>query len=215
MIDLEAQRLRDDYLARLDAAIADLPWRIANDLRTGIIEELDGLDVDGVRERIARLGDPELVAAAARDETDPSSSAPVLMVAPSAPPIPLIKPPMVDTKWFAVAGAIVLGVGTFLVPIGGWVVGVALVTSSRFWRRWEKAVAILLPVPVCLLIALISFLGMLWQGPEPGAGPGASNPLLPSGIALWHTAILLAFFTIPVSAAWLLWRLRARETPLR
>ena len=45
MIDLEAQRLRDDYLARLDAAIADLPWRIANELRMGIIEELDGLEV--------------------------------------------------------------------------------------------------------------------------------------------------------------------------
>lgn len=213
MIDLEAQRLREDYLTRLDAAIADLPWRIANDLRTGIIEELDGLDADGVRERIARLGDPEQVAAAAREETDPPS-APVLVV-PSAPPVPQAKPPMVDTKWFAVAGAIVLGVGTFLVPIGGWVVGVALVTSSRFWRRWEKAAAILLPVPVCLIVALVSFLGMLWQGPAPGTGSGASNPLLPSGIALWHTAILLAFFTIPVGAAWLLWRLRARETPLR
>jgi hypothetical protein len=214
MIDLEAQRLRDDYLARLDAAIADLPWRIANELRMGIIEELDGLDADGVRARIALLGDPELVAAAAREGTDPSLSAPVLMVAPSAP-LPQIKPPMVDTKWFAVAGAIVLGVGTFLLPIGGWVVGVALVTSSRFWHRWEKAAAILLPVPVCLLVALISFLGMLWQGPEPGAGSGASSPLLPSGSALWHAAILLAFFTIPVGAAWLLWRLRARETPLR
>lgn len=212
MTGTEAQSLREDYLSRLDAAIAELPWRIANDLRSGIAEELDGLDAVAVRERIAQLGDPELVAAAAREEAEPP--VPVVVVAPAPPPAPGAKPAMVDTKWFAIVGALMLGVGTFVIPIGGWVIGVALVTSSRFWRRWEKTAAILLPVPVLLLTLPISFLGALWQGGGSASGPGPSNPVLLPGLALWHTAILLAFFTIPVGAAWLLWRLRGRETPL-
>ncbi|KJL33143.1 HAAS signaling domain-containing protein [Microbacterium azadirachtae] len=217
MTETEAQNLRDDYLNRLDAAIAELPWRVANELRRGIAEELDGLDATAVRERIAQLGDPAKIAEAAGDEAASAPPAPIIVVAPAPAPLPVFwaKPAMVDTKWFAIVGAIALGFGTFVFPIGGWVIGMALVTSSRFWRRWEKAVAILLPLPVCLLVLLVSFLGVLWQGPVPSSGSGASNPLLPSGIALWHTSILLAFYTIPIGAAWLLWRLRGREAPLR
>lgn len=215
MTETEAQNLRDDYLNRLDAAIAELPWRVANELRSGIAEELDGLDAAEVRERIAQLGDPVRIAEAAKDEAASAPPAPVIVVAPASLPAFGAKPAMVDTKWFAIVGALVLGFGTFVFPIGGWVIGVALVTSSRFWRRWEKAVAILLPLPVFLLIALVLFLGALWQGPAPSSGSGASNPLLPSGPGVWHAAILLAFYTIPIGAGWLLWRLRGREAPLR
>lgn len=213
MTEAEAQSLRDDYLGRLDAAIADLPWRVANELRSGIEEELDGLDAAELQSRIVQLGDPVRIAAAAKEETGSAPPAPVVVVTPA--PVPSAKPAMVDTKWFAIVGALVLGIGSFLFPIGGWVIGVALVTSSRFWRRWEKAVAILLPFAVCVLIALISLLGALWQGSGSAAGPGTSNPLLPSGLAMWHTSIVLGFFFVPVGAAWLLWRLRGREAPRR
>lgn len=213
MIDLEAQRLREDYLARLDGAIADLPWRVANELRTGIVEELDVPDAEGMRERIARLGDPTLIAEAAREETGPSP-APTVVVAPAPPPLPGPKPAMVDTKWFAVIGALVLGLGSFLLPIGGWVVGVALVTSSRFWRRWEKTVAILLPLAGWALLYAASLVAkLIWvQSPPDGGG---SNPLLPASYGQAHTSLIMAFVLVPVGAGWLLWRLRGRERPLR
>ena len=215
MTEAEAQSLRDDYLGRLDTAIADLPWRVANELRSGVAEELDGLDATETRLRIAQLGDPVRIAAAAKEETGSAPPAPVVVVSPAPVPAPAAKPAMVDTKWFAIVGALVLGIGTFVFPIGGWVIGVALVTSSRFWRRWEKAVAILLPFAVCVVIGLVSVLGALWQVGGPASGPGASNPLLPSGLAMWHTSLLLGLFVIPVGAAWLLWRLRGREVPRR
>ncbi|WP_295010286.1 hypothetical protein [uncultured Microbacterium sp.] len=227
MIDRDAQQLREDYLARLDSAIADLPWRVANDLRTGIAEELDGLDAAGLHQRIAQLGDPVQVAAAARDEEEANPS-PIIVVAPATPAAPSPKPPMVDTKGFAIAGALVLGAGSFLVPFGGWVIGVGLVTSSRFWRRWEKTVAILLPLAVAVLLFFVSLAGTLLQAPSDGAGanplgqqgnggffaPGAgANPLLPSGLDLWHSSILIAVLAVPVGALWLLWRLRGRVRP--
>lgn len=211
MTEVEAQSLRDDYLGRLDTAIADLPWRVANELRSGVAEELDGLDAAEKRLRIAQLGDPVRIAAAAKEETGSVPPAPVVVVSPA--PVPSAKPAMVDTKWFAIVGALVLGIGTFVVPIGGWVIGVALVTSSRFWWRWEKVVAILLPFAVGVVIGLVSLLGALWQGGGSASGSGPSNPLVPS--AMWHTSILLGLFVIPVGAAWLLWRLRGREVPRR
>lgn len=213
MTEAEAQSLREDYLGRLDTAIADLPWRVANELRSGVAEELDGLDAAETRRRIAQLGDPARIAAAAKEETGSAPPAPVVVVSPA--PAPPVKPAMVDTRWFAIVGALVLGIGTFLFPVGGWVIGVALVTSSRFWWRWEKAVAILLPLAVGVVIGLVSLLGALWQVGGSAPGPGAVNPLLPSGLAMWHSGILLGFFTIPVGAAWLLWRLRGRDVSRR
>jgi len=212
MTEAEAQSLRDDYLGRLDVAIADLPWRIANELRSGIEEELDGLDVAELQSRIVQLGDPVRIAAAAKEETGSAPPAPVVVVAPA--PVPPAKPAMVDTKWFAIVGALVLGIGSFLFPIGGWVIGVALVTSSRFWRRGEKAVAILLPFAGWgLLYAAALVSKLIWV--EAPADGGASNPLLPTAYDLAHSSLIAAIFFVPVGAAWLLWRLRGRETPRR
>lgn len=212
MTEAEAQSLRDDYLGRLDAAIADLPWRVANELRSGIEEELDGLDAAELQSRIVQLGDPVQIAAAAKEETGSAPPPPVVVVTPA--PVPSAKPAMVDTKWFAIVGALVLGTGTFLFPIGGWVIGVALVTSSRFWRRWEKAVAILLPFAGWgLLYAAALVSKLIWvEAPVDG---GASNPLLPAAYDLAHSSLIVAIFFVPVGAAWLLWRLRGRDAPLR
>lgn len=213
MTEAEAQSLRDDYLGRLDAAIADLPWRVANELRSGVAEELDGLDAAAMRLRIAQLGDPVQIAAAAEEEAGtapPAPPAPVVVMAP----VPFAKPPMVDTKWFAIVGALVLGAGTFLVPFGGWIIGVGLVTSSRFWRRWEKAVAILLPFAGWGLLYAAALVSKLIWVEAPGGG-GASNPLLPAAYDLAHSSLIVAIFFVPVGAAWLLWRLRGRETPRR
>jgi len=210
MTETEAQSLREDYLSRLDGAIAELPWRVANELRSGIAEELDGLDAAAMRMRIAQLGDPVQIAAAAKEETGSAPPAPVVVVTPA----PLVKPPMVDTKWFAIVGALVLGAGSFLLPFGGWIIGVGLVTSSRFWRRWEKAVAILLPFAGWAVLYAASLVSKLIWVAAPADG-GAINPLLPTAYDLAHSSLIMAIVLVPIGAAWLLWRLRGRETPLR
>ncbi|MGN8025150.1 HAAS signaling domain-containing protein [Microbacterium sp. 22242] len=210
MIDLEAQQLREDYLSRLDAAIADLPWRVANELRSGIAEELDGLDAAAVRARIAQLGDPAQIAAAAGEESGSTPPAPVVVVAQA----PVAKPPAVDAKWFAIVGALALGFGSLLFPVGGWIIGIGLVTSSRFWRRWEKAVAILLPFGVWALVYAASAVAKLIWVTTPDDG-GASNPLLPASYDLARSGFIIALVLIPVGALWLLWRLRGRDAPLR
>ncbi len=207
MTDREAQRLRDDYLGRLDAAIAELPWRVANELRSGVAEQLDGLDAAELHARTMELGDPERIAAAAQEEMG-SGSAPVVVVAAA----PVAKAPMVDTKWFAVVGALALGFGGFLLPIGGWVVGVALVTSSRFWRRWEKAVAILVPFGAAVLALLATAIVSAIAPETTMADP--RNPVLPASFALWNLALVVVLM-VPVCALWLLWRLRGRDVPRR
>lgn len=209
MTGTEAQNLREDYLSRLDAAIAELPWRVANELRSGIAEELDGLGAAEVRERIAQLGDPVRIAEAAREESASAPPAPVVVVAPAP-----AKPPVVDTKWFAILGALVLGFGGFVLPVGGWGIGVALVTSSRFWRRWEKAVAILLPFVVWVLVFAASALGDRLGGVA-SEEHGARNPLLPAPYDLAHSALIIALVLVPIGSLWLLWIRRGRAAPLR
>ena len=211
MTETEAHNLRDDYLNRLDAAIAELPWRVANDLRSGIAEELDGLDAAAVRERIAQLGDPARIAAAAKEETSSAPPPPVVVVAPSPLPAFGAKPAMVDTKWFAIVGALVLGFGAVVFPIGGWVIGVGLVTSSRFWRRWEKAVAILLPFVAWVLMF---FLSALLRGLSVWSSSDPRNPVIPTAYDLANVAVVLMIL-IPAGTLWLLWRLRGRDAPLR
>ncbi|OZB85329.1 hypothetical protein [Microbacterium sp. 13-71-7] len=211
MTGTEAQSLREDYLNRLDAAIAELPWRVANDLRSGIAEELDGLDAAEVRARIAQLGDPVRIAEAAQDETASAPPAPVIVVAPAPPSAFGAKPAMVDTKWFAIVGALVLGFGSFVFPIGGWVIGAALVTSSRFWRRWEKAVAILLPFVAWVLMFLLS---ALLRGLSVWSSSDSRNPVIPTAYDLANVALVLVVL-IPAGTLWLLWRLRGRDAPLR
>lgn len=68
MNDIDATRLRDDYLARLDEAMRGLPHGVAGEIRQGIVEELEGLDADATAERIERLGDPAGIAREAQDE---------------------------------------------------------------------------------------------------------------------------------------------------
>lgn len=190
--------LRDDYIARLDAAMRDLPLGVATDIRAGILEELSGLDAEGTALRIARLGEPEAVAQEARSEL-PQQAASV-----AAPPA---RVPYTRSRGFAIAAAIVLGLGGFAVPFAGWVVGAGMVCASRLWRGWEKAVGILVPFAVVVLGMLVTWI----IGLATAAGSeGTENPLVPAALSGWHLSILSVLIVVPVGGAWLLWRLRGR-----
>ncbi|WP_102191646.1 HAAS signaling domain-containing protein [Microbacterium aurantiacum] len=211
MTQSEAMRLCEEFLARLDEAMRGVPYGVANDIRRGILEELDGLDADATADRIASLGDPALIAREAQAE-GLDRHTPVAVAAP--------RTPMTQSRGFAIIAALMLGFGGFLVPVVGWVIGAVLVCLSPLWRRGEKIIAFAAPFFVAgvsiLIISLLSGFGSgFGAGSSSGSSgafdaPAAVNPLVPTAYDLWNSGFLFAFLLLPASALWLLWRLRGR-----
>ncbi|WP_424936465.1 MULTISPECIES: hypothetical protein [Bacteria] len=112
----------------------------------------------------------------------------------------------VESKAYGLIAALLLGFGGFLAPVAGWLVGVVMVLTSRLWRRWEKAVALLLPVVVAVVTAVVSAVGSSIASTASGAGE-ARNPLVPASYELWHAGIVGVVVLVPACAAWLIWRL--------
>ncbi|MHB1854612.1 MAG: HAAS signaling domain-containing protein, partial [Acidimicrobiales bacterium] len=114
-------RLVADFRRRLKEAARALPAV----QREPLLEQIDahlaealpeGADELEVRRALDDLGPPELIAAAAE-------------VAPSD---------RLAVPWLEVLALVFLYVGGFLVPIGGWLVGVILLAVSRRWRLSDK-----------------------------------------------------------------------------
>ena len=214
-----AENLRDDYLARLDEAMRDLPHGVAADIRGGIAEELAGLDPAATAERIDRLGDPADIAREAQAET-PNAPAFVIGAPVAARTEPRV--PATRTRGFAIAAALTLSFGGIVLPIVGWFVGAVLVSLSSMWRTGEKVIAIVVPFALCTLSGLlVTGMGFTsWEtggesssGGSAGAGgdAGVMNPLVPAWYDLiWFGVIVLGVILIPLSGLWLLWRLRGR-----
>ncbi len=206
MTTTEAARQREDFLARLDAAMREVPHGVATEIRAGIVEELNGLDAAATAARIAQLGDPAVIAAEAQAATHDTLVAAEL------------KAPVTGTKGFAIAAALTLSFGGILVPAIGWVVGAVLVGASSLWKTGEKLAAIV--VPLAAIATVIVFgLGAWVAAPgvtatDEGSGfvaSEANNPLLPTAYDVVWTGIFgLGFLLIPASGLWLLWRLRRR-----
>lgn len=192
----DAARQRQEYLTRLDAAMHDVPHGVATEIRAGIAEELGGLDATATAVRIEQLGDPVLIAREAGAE-GADAAAPVEQ--PS-------REPVAQSRGFAIAAALVLAFGGFLIPVVGWFVGVVMVTISARWRRWEKIVAIAVPFVTGALMGLTTWISLLSSSADEGTL--GQNPLVPSGLGLWHFGVLAAFLIVPISGGWLLWRLR-------
>ncbi|GAA2845054.1 hypothetical protein FB468_3089 [Leucobacter komagatae] len=218
----ESQHIRTSYLAALDEAIGELPHRLATELRAGITEELVGLEGEQLRARIAALGAPADVARAAAEAghegqdhrtASPATQLPPVPAAPAQPdPTPR---PLTETRGYATAAAVVFGVGGILLPVVGWIIGCALVGTTKLWRTSEKALAIAGPLAVSAIL-----LGVLWVATLPGqssasAAPGAAaNPLLPAGYdLLWSSAFIMFVVVVPLTALWLGLRLRNRPLP--
>lgn len=213
---------REEYLARLDEAMRDLPHGVAADIRSGITEEFHGLGPDGVAARIAQLGDPAEIARRAREElpsgalTGALPAAAPSLTAPVAP-----RPSSTTTRGFAIAAALTLSVGGFVVPVVGWFVGAVLVSLSPLWKTGEKVIAIVVPFVLAVTTGiLVSGMGFLAfeSGGESSGGSGGSgpaevvnNPLVPTGYDMFWTGLMvLGVVLILMSGLWLLWRLRGR-----
>ncbi len=215
-----AAELRDDYLRRLDAAMGSLPHALAVDIRSGIAEELDGLDETAMAGRIAELGAPADVASAAAAEASaapPTALSAGLSSAPSAHVDPRQSP--LETRGFAIASAIALGLGGLVVPVAGWLVGIGMVSYSRMWRLREKLWAVFAPfLAVALSWAIFLATDALTADATPdcvGVCPPVANPLVPAVYDMvWSGVIFGYIIGAPLGGLWLLLRLRGRTRPI-
>ena len=159
--------LVEDYLRRLDAAAYPLGEDRRSELLGGIREHIEAAvesgevyDEASLRALLDRLGDPEEIVAAARDDDGPAGT-----------PYPLRTPPGVAYRragiGLEITAALFLTVGSVLFVVG-WLVGVVLAWSSRRWTLGEKLVATLVfpggPFAVLFLAGSISGVTMCSSG---------------------------------------------------
>lgn len=208
-----------EYLARLDDALRSVPRGVAAEIRAGIAEELQSLDAEGAAERIVQLGDPAVIAREAMDAGEYAEariSAPVAVpgTAPAASPASV---PVSHRRGFAIAAALSLSFGGYVLPFVGWIIGVGLVVMSSMWRTWEKTVAIIVPLALFGALALAATvsaaaLTVTESGDATEIGAAAADDSFAGNLfAGPHLFIILAVVVlIPASGLWLLWRMRGR-----
>lgn len=193
----------DTYLSRLSTELRDVREPLRGDIWSGIAEELDGLAEPDARGRIAELGDPAFIAREAVEagdgRPDPETGQPGYVTVTQT--IPLAESPR-----FAVAAAITLGIGGFVIPFLGYLVGVVLVWTSALWTRGEKAIATIGPFAITILAAFITH----WIGAANTPEGEGSNPLVPAVYDFVWTSVIGAALLSVVAMGWLLVRLRRR-----
>lgn len=160
-----------DYLANLERELRGLPAPLASEILAGVREELRGLDDAAAADRIAALGEPAAIAAAARAEAPPRRQ---------------------DAPWYRVTTILLVAAGVVVVPVVGWIVGVGMLWNSRTWLLRDKLVGTLV-VPVGALLTL----GIAALIPMAAQSEGV-NPLLPS---YGHLGVLVAAIVLPVASA--------------
>jgi hypothetical protein len=163
-------RLVEDYLKELDRSLANLPSAQRKEMVADIEEHIDhqlselgpAPSDSEVRNLLNRVGDPDDLAAEARDRFD----------------VPAPEP-----RWTDYLALVLLPIGGLLVPLLGWLAGVVLLWSSRVWSDRDKLLGTLivpggLLLPAYLMVAAIepadsnSPSALVWLGLIVGlAGP--------------------------------------------
>lgn len=134
------------YLDRLDRCAAVLP----TDQRTELVEEISRHIADAMamgqvrteadmRTMLDRLGEPEEIVAAARADAGATSGLTPSPFHIGEAPVALRAP---TTTWEGIAVAL-LTIGS-IVPVLGWLAGVAMLWTSTRWRPGEKVLGTLI-----------------------------------------------------------------------
>lgn len=137
MMTTSLHPLADDYLERLRNAARSLPRGRRDDLLADIESHLAesapaGASEAEVRTALDRLGDPDQIVAAERDDDEPQQERGRL-------------------EWTAI---ILLLVGGVVIPFVGWIVGAVLLWVSQAWTLRDKLIGTLV-LPGGLLAAII------------------------------------------------------------
>ncbi len=212
----DADRMIRDYLRRLQVTCRSLPRTSRDELIaevTAHIEEAraagEAADEVGVRNLLARLGEPDDVAAAA-----------------GAGPAGVRYRRVGGME---IAAVILLLIGGIVVPFAGWIVGAVLLWASPRWRWGDKLIGtlvwpggLLAPITLIGLASLTAVHGTSCVGsPVPATAAGASHiSATPSCTATgsagppgWAIAVLAALVVLApfCVAAWLIHRARRAQ----
>jgi uncharacterized membrane protein len=163
-----ADRHVAEYLARLDAALRDLPAarreelveQVSEHSATARAELGDQAGEAEIRTLLDRLGDPAAIAAEASQR--PTDS------------IELSQP---RPGWREIAALVLLPVGGIVIPVIGWFVGVALLWSSDHWSVRSKVLGTLVvPGGLALPLSLAMSTGFTEYCSTPPAPVGGASP---------------------------------------
>ena len=167
-----------EYLRDLDRALGGLPRdrrrEIVDEVSEHIAEgreELEPDDEAGLRNLLDRLGEPEQIAAEARDRYGV---------------------PTRDRGWVEIAAIVLLLIGGFFAGVG-WLVGVVLLWLSSIWTLRDKVIGTLL-VPGGLATAgyLFFAVGTVQECHGEVGGPMTCTPDPP----VYETAFWIALFAV-------------------
>jgi hypothetical protein len=213
-----------DYLHRLYAAGAGLP----EDRRTELVDEIadhieqsraagSTSDEAGLRTLLDRLGDPQVIVAAAREDDNGQYQGPQFGPTQFGPGFMLRRPSTATEGWaFAL-----MTVGSIL-PVLGWLIGAVLMWTSRRWRVGEKIIGTLIfpGGPFAVLWVSLLFLGGSTSCTTISSAGGTSHSTctssgyrLPTAIGL--PLLLLGIIAPIIVCSWLyvIARRRAAEEP--
>jgi hypothetical protein len=203
MAETTTPQIVRSYLAQLESALAGLASEVRSEIVAGIREELEGLDAADAAARIEALGDPEFIAAEARAEAAETPGGP--------PPVEPVETPGREPGWYPVLAALLVAFGGIVVPVLGWVVGLALVWLSKTWTRGEKLVATAVAPAAVLAVVALTLAARLWA-PADASSP---NPLVPAFFDVaWSSVLLLGGVNVVVGI-WLLWRAKRAQGEIR
>ncbi|WEO77329.1 hypothetical protein BJQ94_18575 [Cryobacterium sp. SO2] len=127
------------FLEELSNALFAVPPALRTEILSEISGELAGLDADAARSRIAELGDPRAIAADLAAEAQPPGA------------------PVVVSKAYPTAAAIVLTAGWYVIPIVGWIVGLVMIGACARWAAQVRVAAMVASV-VAAVIAVLALL---------------------------------------------------------
>lgn len=184
------------YLAELDTALTGVDRTTAIEILAEVRQELAGLDATEAASRMRALGDPAFIAAEA--QADAGATEDPTDAAIDDASLPIRREPI----WLSVLAALLVGVGGFIIPVVGALMGYVLLWLSTLWTRRQKWIATLTPVAVSALLSLIlTGLGLATPAPENGA---STNPQLPAGYDLLWSGVLLHGIVQLAIGIWLL-----------
>ena len=178
------------YLRRLDDELHDLPRARREEILGEIrehIAEADPVTEAELREVLDRLGDPEDIAADARERFGTPRG-----------------PRMGAQEIFAL---LLMTIGSFLFPVIGWIIGIALLWGSSAWSRRDKWVGTLL-FPGGFGAALLILAGSTYVCFDGDAGEVCTGE--PSDVEryFWGGLVVFAVFATIFSAIYLARRAR-------
>lgn len=111
-----------------------------------------------------------------------------------------------DAQWYIVLASLLVAFGGIILPLLGWVFGIAMVWVSKTWRTWEKWTATLLAPGVALAAVLIPRWIVSGLGTVNAEGDGVPNVPVIYVFDTWWSGIILLTLMNVIVGLWLLWR---------